>query len=389
MRLDWRQSRLVWAVLAVLLAWSWLALTVHYNYGGNWTGLFCAGDRFAAPPPALDSEHIYRFPNSFGYDGQMYHYMAHDPFLKRGFVSSIDSPRFRYRRILVPLSAWVLAAGQDRMVDAAYFGAVLLWVLLGTWWLGGVVSKEALPLVWALGFLTVPGVTVSLDRMTVDVALIALTAGLVHYLRRQNWTAVFWICLLAGLVRESGLLLAAGIAGWHVLQRYWARAAVFAASVVPAFAWYAFVNSRTSPGPADLLSPIPFAGILTRVANPVDYPFGFALKALATALDYAALAGIAVAVVYCARKFRRLVQEPEGMVAIAFVALVAFVSTPAAWSEAYAFARGYSPLVLLVGVYGFRARSLAAGAPVALTVPRIGLQLGGQVVGIVRGFAGL
>src|SRR5438105_15265906 len=85
-----------YALLAALLAFCWQALTVHYNYGGNWTGLFCTGARFIAPPAALDSEHIYRFRNADGYDGQMYHYMAHDPFLTRGFQSAMDSPRVRY-----------------------------------------------------------------------------------------------------------------------------------------------------------------------------------------------------------------------------------------------------------------------------------------------------
>src|ERR1700687_3781501 len=119
-----RRSPAVYAVLAVMLAGGWQALTVHYNYGGNSTGLFCAGSRFAAPPAALNFEHIYQFQNSYGYDGQMYHYMAHDPFLTREFKSSIDAPRFRYRRILLPFAAWLFAGSRDQFVDAAYYGVV-------------------------------------------------------------------------------------------------------------------------------------------------------------------------------------------------------------------------------------------------------------------------
>ncbi|PWT97943.1 MAG: hypothetical protein C5B51_30340 [Terriglobia bacterium] len=374
--------------MAAALAFSWLALTVHFNYAGNWTGLFCTGDRFAAPPPALSAEHIYLFRNSFGYDGQMYHYMAHDPFLKRGFLSSLDAPRFRYRRILLPLAAWLLATGRDQFVDAAYYALVCLSVFMGTLWVGAVAVKQGRAAAWALGFLAVPGVAVSLDRMTVDLALAALTAGLVHYLKRQNWGAVFVICLLASLVRESGLLLAAGVAGWLVLQRRLAGAVLIALSAAPAFAWFAYIDQRTPVNPAELLSVVPFAGLASRIAAPVQYPFGIAMNTLATVLDYAALAGIAVAVIYCLRHFRRLVQLPEGMVAFAFVALVAFVATPAAWQEAYAFARGYSPLILIVGLDGMSATPFEAAAPLVLTAPRIALQLGGQVLGIVRGLAG-
>jgi hypothetical protein len=384
-----RRSPAAYALLAVILAGGWQSLTVHYNYAGNWTGLFCAGSRFAAPPTALSYEHIYLFQNSSGYDGQMYHYMAHDPFLTRGFQSSIDAPRFRYRRILLPMAAWLFAGGQDRFVDAAYYGLVLLSVFLGTLWVGCAAVQSGAHPAWALWFLTIPGVAVSLDRMTVDVILVALTAGLFYYCGRQLWGAVFLICALAGLVRESGLLLAAGMAAWGLIERRWATCTAFAASALPAFAWYAYINTRTPVGPADLLSPVLFSGLLTRVAAPVDYPFGFAMNAVATGLDYAALAGIAVAVVYCARNFRRLLREPDGLVAFAFVALVAFVSTPAAWTEAYAFARGYSPLILLVALDGFRARSIAAAWPLALTAPRIGLQMGEQTLVIARGLTGL
>ena len=73
--------------------WVWQALTVRFSYGGNWTALYCTGALFQHAPPALDSENIYLFPNSTGYDGQIYHYMAHDPFFRRGFSSSMNAPR--------------------------------------------------------------------------------------------------------------------------------------------------------------------------------------------------------------------------------------------------------------------------------------------------------
>ena len=176
----------------------------------------------------------------------------------------------------------------------------------------------------------------------------------------------------------------------HLVQYiYIISAGLFILSVAPALGWYAYIDARTPAGPADLLSPIPFAGLLTRAGTPVHYPFGLAMNALAGLLDYAALAGIALAVVYCLRNFRRFLQRPEGLVAFAYVALVAFVVAPGAWTEAYSFARVYSPLLLVVGMDGWSTRRLGAAAPLALTVPRIGLQVGGQVLGIVRGLTGI
>src|ERR1700735_587174 len=109
--MSWARRPVLYALTAAVLALTWQALTVRYTYRGNGTALFCTGALSNPPPAALVSEHIYRFPNSYGYDGQFYHYMAHDPLLRRGFQSSLDSPRFRYRRMLVPFSAWLLGSG--------------------------------------------------------------------------------------------------------------------------------------------------------------------------------------------------------------------------------------------------------------------------------------
>ena len=208
--------------------------------------------------------------------------------------------------------------------------------------------------------------------------------------RRDSCTTpVFLLCALARLARERGLLLTAGVVAWFAIHRRWERAFAFALSAAPAVAWYAYVNARTPASPSDVLSFIPFAGILTRLATPVHYPFGVAMNALTGVLDYAALAGIVVAVVYCAANRRRLAKEPDGLVAFAFVALAAWLSWRPVWEEAYAFARVYSPLILLLALDGLRARSFLGALPLLLTAPRIGLEMGGQVLGIARGLTGL
>lgn|ERR1017187_7809815 len=380
----------LFALVAVLCAATWQTSTVHYNYGGNWTALFYSGAKYLAPPAALSSERIYLFADSFGYDGQGYHYMAHDPFLKRGFQSSIDSPRFRYRRILVPLLAWLLAGGQDRFVDRAYLVVIWLSVFLGALWTGLVARQRGAHPAWSMAFLLVPAVIVSLDRLTVDVALAALTAGLVYFTERRNWGAAVALCSLACLVRESGLLIPAALAAWCAMERRWLRAAGLALSVVPALAWYRYVGLHTAPGgPDGLVSAIPFAGIVSALVHPAPYHFSFAVNALATVLDYLALAGIIAAVAYCGIRWRRLLTQPDGAIAFAFIALVAVVSTQEVWGHAYAFARGYSPLLLIVAFDGFRSRSPVAVLPAAFTVSRIGLEMGLQVVGVVRGILGL
>src|SRR5262249_17753880 len=146
----------------------------------NWSGLYNTG-AFTRTPPLLANEEIYRFQGQAGYDGQFYHFIAHDPWLRHGSAKFVDNPRLRWRRILVPALAWILAVGQPDFVDSAYFGVELGFVFLGVWWLSLYLQRHNLPPRFSVLFLAVPAVLISLDRATVDVALAALCVGFALY----------------------------------------------------------------------------------------------------------------------------------------------------------------------------------------------------------------
>lgn len=106
-------------VLAATLVFAWQVLRVRYTYAGNWSALFCTGSD-SPIPPELEHEHLYRFPDTVGFDGQFYHYIAHDPIYPWRFQAWIDDPGLRYRRILVPLLTFLAAGGASDRVDWAY-----------------------------------------------------------------------------------------------------------------------------------------------------------------------------------------------------------------------------------------------------------------------------
>ncbi len=164
---------LVLAIVSVAGVAGWQALTVHYNFGGNWTALFYTGAAFHPVPPGLAAEHIYVFPNSAGYDGQIYHYLAHDPLFRRNFAAYVDEPRYRGRRILVPGLAFLLALGHDGGIDRAYLAVIWMCTGWGVYWLGRLAQVRGYPEWLGLGFVLTPAVLVSIDRLTVDVALAA------------------------------------------------------------------------------------------------------------------------------------------------------------------------------------------------------------------------
>ena len=65
----------------------------------------------------------------------MYHYAAHDPLIRTDIWRYMDDSRVRYRRILLPATAFVLALGQPSRIDTAYIVANSLFLILGAWWL--------------------------------------------------------------------------------------------------------------------------------------------------------------------------------------------------------------------------------------------------------------
>jgi len=172
-------------------------VVVHYNYGWNWTALFCTGDRLWQPRGLAET--VWLFKDSAGYDGQMYHYIAHDPFFQRSFDRYVDAPRLRYRRILLPGLAYLLAIGQGRFIDAAYIGLVLASISLGwlarpvvrgrrqfTWWISAWYLEPAhYDLPWpgaligsGLDYAALAGIGVAVFWVVVLLAAIYAFAGL-------------------------------------------------------------------------------------------------------------------------------------------------------------------------------------------------------------------
>ena len=379
---------LLYALLCTFGLAGWQALTVRYNYGGNWTGLYCTGSGIEAIPPELRSENIYIFPNS-GYDGQSYHLVAHDPAMVRGFSSLLDDARLRYGRILVPGLAYLLAFGQDRAVDPAYLCVVWVSILLGSYWLGRYALYQGYPAWFALLFALVPAVLISVDRLTVDVALAACVVGFARYTQEQLSWRLYAVLAAAGLVRETGLLLVAAYCISLASERQFRRAAWFATAAIPALSWQILVRFRTPPYRYGFVSIDLFMGMLNRVVRPFPYPFGGPVKALAIGLDLLALAGIALALGWALQRAFARARKPVTIAAYLFALLAITLSQAGAWSEVYAFGRTLTPLVLLSALDGLSIGSLVPALSILAIDPRIGLQWSGQIVNVARGAARL
>lgn len=369
-----RKAAAMAGLLAVALALGWQALVVHYTFAGNWTAWFCTGGNLRQPPLAV-AEKIYVFPASGGYDGQFYHYIAHDPWFRRGLDRYIDAPRLRYRRILVPGLAYLAAVGQDGAIDGTLIAVNLLFLFAGVYWSSRYAAHWEYHSAWGLLFLLVPAVLVSLDRFVVDLALTALTVGFVVYVTEENPWATFIVLVLAPLARETGVVLIPAYCAGLLLQRQFRRSVLFATSLLPALAWYLFVWVHTGPDETkNWFVWAPLVSMLTRMTHLSAYPFVLAVKVAALALDECALSGAMLA--FFLAFYRPPQKTPvPAILAAGIMAAAGIVLGPPVWSDTYAFGRVLSPLLVLLALQACTARSWVRALPLALIDPRIGLAL--------------
>ncbi len=362
-----------YAAAALVLAAVWLAVQVLMFHHGRANGLFWTG-MAAALPAGLGPEQTERVDDPHGYDGQFYHLAAHDPFLLRGFQANVDNPRLRWRRIGVPGLAFLLALGYDAWVDRAYIAVELAFVFFGAFWLARFAERHRRSAAWGLAFFAVPAVLVSLERMTVDLPLAALTIAFALYASERRSWRIYAVLAAAPLVRETGMLLVIAWCVYAFLKRDNAAIRSGAMCALPALAWWTYVHSRTVADGTGWLSAFPFGGLIAQTFAGAAWPGGTPGLRVAAALDYAALAGIWLALglaAYVVWKRRWGLVE---LTAVVFAASAAALGKADIWQSAYAAGRIMSPLLVVLGVIALRDRRLTFAAPLALILPRIAFQ---------------
>mgnify|MGYP006954411802 CR=1 FL=1 len=270
--MNWKRKSWVWAVLALLTALSWQAITAGILFGGDWTGLYYSGDRFPLPPE-MDGT-IFRHQGSAGYDAQFYLLAAHDPFNLKHYSKYMDNAVYRRKRALIPLLAWAAGLGQPRLIEWSYIAVLNGFVLLGAWLFAELARGWERHPAWGMTFLLMPATLNGMDRMLPDLTLSAAMAGFVLYRGRRPMVA--WTCLAAAvLTRELGLLLVAAAVGHELWQRRWRLCAVWAAAIVPALAWWSFCSGMRGSGAVHSapgwLWTAPVYGFIIRAVEPVGY----------------------------------------------------------------------------------------------------------------------
>jgi len=381
-----RRAALV-ALAAVIALFCWQTLTVHYNYRGNWTALFCISP--AVPVPEfLKSEQLYIFPNGGGYDGMIYHLIAHDPWMRKGSAQALGAVSYRYQRILLPALAWMLAFGQDRWVHPAYFTVILAFAFLGVYWSSLFVPRIGLNPAWGLLFAVTPAVIISIDRMTVDIALAAFTAAFALYATDSPGGRMFAILLCAALTRETALPLIAGYAAYLLTRKNWRGASLASAAATPAIAWFFYLHlSHREPSEFQRFLSWPLAAFLSHIVHPAAYDVPPIAQLGAQVMDVAALGGIALALLQVVQLLLGPRWNARSAAIYALALMTIFLGSRAGWSGAFDFGRVLTPLLLLTAFERATTSPLTAFLPILLVDARISLNFVSQIAGVFRGLS--
>jgi hypothetical protein len=193
--------------LIAFLAWLGFVLARWQTWAAGHISLFImSGVKYSHPKQM--SPRISHVPSA-GYDGQFYYRLALNPFnwQKTAYGITMDH-NYRYTRIGYPLVAWILSAGQHRLVPTVLVVINLICVaILG--WLGGKFARESgRHALWGLLFVAYFGLVISVGRDTSEpLADACMLGGLLAY--RHSRYVLAAILIMYGVVTNEPILVAA------------------------------------------------------------------------------------------------------------------------------------------------------------------------------------
>ncbi|MCC7359241.1 MAG: hypothetical protein IT317_07185 [Anaerolineales bacterium] len=207
-----------------------------------------------------------------GYDGQFAYWIASDP-RPAAAASHLDVPAYRYQRLLHPLLAWALAAGQAPLVPWTLVLVNVAAQLAGVWLVERWLTTHGVSRWYALSYGLWAGLVlaVRLDLAEPLAYALAAAALLAGQRGRLGWSAA-WLGL-ALFAKETTLAVWLGLAAWALVNRRWRALGLYAAAALPFAAfqvlltrWFGAVGLASGGYLATPFEWLPYLG-LWRVAG--------------------------------------------------------------------------------------------------------------------------
>lgn len=385
------------AALAAVLILAWWVAAAQFTHGGNWTGLFCTGSLFHLPSWLEQQETILRDPAPHGYDGQIFHVMAHRPWPLCEILPYLDPPQLRYQRILIPALAYTLALGSQAWIDCAYFSLILVSLAAGAWWTARLAELRGVSAWWGLAFVLLPSSLASIDRMVVDGPLVTCVAVFAFCWETGRWRWAALLAAAAPFVRETGMFLPAAAALAALLRWGLPAALKWACAGLP-FGLFSLWLSQLPGGIHARFAGLFYSiRLLLAEPGPQGSPawFGQVLYWTALLALAALLSAAAVSLVQCWRRRAECASSPRAALWIcgalygAAAWLICHIEPRAAWDDFYSFGRVFSPVLLAVFLEWLACgRPLLAAALLLASAARMALQFVSPAFRILRALAG-
>jgi hypothetical protein len=345
--------------LAILMAIAgWQSLYCLIATDGKLTGLFYIGT--AQPRPPEPPERVFVYPGSTGYDGQIYRVIARDPLLSNGHWKLVYGPRYWYRRILIPGAAAALGGGSPAAIDFWFVAVTDVLLAFGGVCFVRLAAGLCRPGLAAALYCAVPAVIASTDRMVLDGVVFALAMAAWLFCKEQRWGALLATLVLLPLVRETGILIAPGVALTYALRGRFRRAAAAIFTVAPALAWWFYVAQRTLPTAMDGQWSVPLLPQIARLFHLRTRAVPPGVNTAMQVFDVAAMLCLLIAFAWIALRARE--REDHTLLALPMAVAATFFSSPTLLTEPYDFMRHSSVLI------GWVALRLLAIRPLYATV---------------------
>jgi hypothetical protein len=346
--------------LLVLLAYS-AAITPKFIRNGLDPSIYVvAGDKFVDGSRTIFPIKVRK--NSDGYDGQFYYRFALAPFdiSQPGYGITIDNPPFRMQRIVFPVLAWLLSAGQPRFTAWAMLSVNLLGLAAIGYFAVRLSEQLRLPRVVPVLVSLWPGFLIALNRSTTEIVAVAfLLAAIDSYVANRIRLYVLFATLTL-LTREPSVFIFAGIFCAELLQRKpFLTLAARGFPIVIYVAWRNFLTHLWH-------LPFPTNGILTWPLLGLFQAIGaaFALPALGRATYV--LAGISFIAVFCVvvalSNYKRW-REPLVFGWFSLLGLMSVLS--ANWDEPIGFFRAFTECYV-IGLFLLKNNTVRRVGPLAI-----------------------
>lgn len=304
-----------------------------------------------------------------GYDGQAYYYVAMDPFLTLGHFRDA----YRQQRVFYPLLSRALALGDSGRVPFSMYAVNLLALAAGMFFFIRILGHYSLDPAWSLLYgLSAPSIMTIQYDLPSPLSIALLIAAVYFYVVRGNLNVTAFFFALAFLTREDSIVIFLPLLAWDAQKtRSIKRGAVLLSSLVPFFLWQYFITVKLGALPtgasAEVISPVPFSGILGYLKTVRLAGLKESLKELSTVFVFIYFLAVTVVVGLRLIKTRHLFYY----VAFAYCVLSVF-TVPSQWNNYNGLLRmfyGLFPfLALSYAVERDRAVKYAAIFSVTLTV---------------------